>query len=271
MKKWLLERLKNKFILVIIGTAVILFLFVPIKIVFSSGLIVGWLGYIYLAVNKSSFLTVKEKRITHLSILILSVLAISTVQFHEILTLLALMATRSDIAILIWFKAGKSFWLTALASAAVNTIGLVVVYTAADLFKTHIVDKHGKKLYPLPGDFFRSFKNQTLFKKFSAEKNIKMMLTEITAVMREITRWRKGIKIFQDKLRARLNRWVAGKELWVLLAIFAAPLPIPYLPTIIIVAMRYRNIRYGLWWLMAINFIKSIVFVWLIWQGLVHI
>lgn len=142
MLEWLRGRLKNKYVkavLYLIGLGLVaLWLETPLNVVLSIFLTILWLGYIYLAINNSTILSRREKRAAHICLFGLAILALSTVRgFREILTLLVLMATRGDIAILVWFKAGKNFLATALAHTAIATIGLIVVYATTDLIKSH--------------------------------------------------------------------------------------------------------------------------------------
>lgn len=244
--------LKNKYfkaILYLIGLALIaLWLEIPLIVVLSVFLIILWLGYIYLAIKNSAFLAPKEKKIAHLCLFSLATLALSSVRgFKEILTLLVPMASRGDIAILIWFKYGKSFLATASAYTALSTIGVILIYVTADLIKSHTSPHIPKILNPI----------------FSPLKNWK--------IIQFIKNLYQKIKNWMGSYKASLTSWISGKKLIWIFLIYLIPIPLPYLPTIIIVTVRYRDIKHGLWPLLIASLFKNLIFVWLIWQGLIHL
>lgn len=254
-------------ILYLIGLALVaLWINIPFSTVISIFIIILWFSYIYLAIKNSTILLAREKRIAHICLFCLAGLALSTVRsFKEVLTLLVLMASRGDIAILVWFKAGKSFFATALAHTALAMIGLMVIYLTTDLVQSRSERHISKALLFL----LSLFKKWLLpFKRIMRERHLKNSFKEIQEVIQFITELYQSIR---KSYKSGLSRWIERKKLFWIFLIYLLPIPLPYLPTIIIITVRCRNIRHGLWPLLIASFIKGFIFTWLVWQGLIHL
>lgn len=220
----------------------------PLNAICSVWLILFWLIYVYSAINKSNILSLQEKKIVRFCFFVLAGLALSTVRsFKEILILLPAMIIRGDVAILFWFKAGKSFCSTAIAHVTLGTIGLIIIYLTTDLIKQH------------------SERNRSNILKFIFRPFLNLI------IVRWIQNLFQVVKKFFASYKSSLMRWISRQKLMWVFLIYVIPIPIPYLSTIIIVTVRYRNIRYGLWPLIIANILRGIVFVWLVWHGLIHI
>jgi hypothetical protein len=263
MFEWLCNCLKNKYlkvILYLIGLGLIaLWLGAPLNAVISVFLIIVWISYIYLAIKKSTILSPTEKNLAYICLFALSLLSLATVRsFKEVLTLLLFMASRGDIALIAWFAAGKGFWPTAIAHTCLATIGLMVIYLTTDLLKSQS-EKHLPKLLML-----LTQQIQKIIRFFLRERNIARMFRET----REIFQF---LKLIRQAYRKKLSQWIEKRKLLVVFIIYLIPVPIPYLPTIIIVTVRARNIKYGLWPLLLASFLRGLIFVWLVWQGFIHL
>lgn len=243
MKK---KYIKNLY-LILIGLIALKF-GVPLIAIVSITFITFWLCYVYWAIKKAPILSKKEKRICHLCFFILALLTLTTIRnFKEVLVLLGIMIIRNDIAVLIWFKAGKGFLETAIAHTATSLIGIMMIYLTTDLFKSHAQPRVTKILTPL--------------------------LTPIKnwIIIQHIINLFRLIKNRLSFLKHSLIQWLKNKETIWLFLIYLIPIPIPYFSTIITIIFRYRNIRYGLWILLTGGILKEVSFVWLAWQGLIRV
>lgn len=270
MTEWLRNFLKNQYVKAVLCLIILeilaLYLGAPLNAVLAIFLIILWLGYIYLVIKKSTILLTKEKKMVQVIILILVVIALLTIKgFQEVLTLLFWMFFRNDIAIYIWFRAGKSFLTTALAHSSAAIIGLIIIYLTADLIKSH-GERHGPSLINLlfKPIIIRIRPVITWVKKIIEEPHIKKIVNETKDIVRFLNELRQSYK-------KAIGYWIESKKLIWIFLIYLMPIPLPYLPTIIIITVRARNIRYGIWPLIIASFIKSFIFVWLFWQGLIRI
>jgi hypothetical protein len=152
------------------------------------------------------------------------------------------MFLRCEVGLYFFLKAGKPLWTIILSYTAVNTIGMVFIYFTTDLVKS---------------------KTEGHFSKFSKLKPIKK-IKDFLAL--------KLSKPFKtEKLKKGIIDWLSKRKLIFIFLIYLLPLPLPYIPSIIIVLVRLRNIKYGFWSLFLGSIVKQILFVYLVWIGFINI
>jgi len=233
-----------------------------------------WIGYLVYTIKKSRFLTSREKN-TAFCILFLSLILIvlSIDRLSDIPKLIIPMVIRSDVALILWAKAHKLLWQTAFCYVAINTIGAMVIYATADLSK-HYFDKSEHK-FPQLLKFhllFRKiwhiiFSNCVLIQKISSYFGNYTFVQEIREIYDEVKNVLLNLRNFRKRLSERIEQWTRRTNLILVFLVFLIPIPIPWIGTIIIVGVRYKNIKGGLWALLLANAIKSSIFVLMIWRG----
>lgn len=273
----LLGGLKNKYVRVIlaalgVGTAAVL-LGLSFRVAISVVFIICWLGYVFLTVKRSKILSDSEKNIARILLIILVGLILSAIRGpKEIFNLILPMMIRSDVALLLWFSAGKGLWATALAFAAINTIGLITLYVTVDLVKSH-GQRHAPKLLTI---VLALLEKKIVFIRrhasiFLTEPTFKNVIDEFQEIILFVKECRGAIKRALAVLKSCLARWLASQALIWIFLVYIIPLPIPYLPSLIITAVRCKDVKYGLWPLVIANFLRGLIFTWLVWLGLARL
>ena len=130
----------------------------------------------------------------------------------------------------VWFYSGKDFWEVFLASYGGGNVGITCIYFGISLA-------------------------QFILKKISSRKNISKTETVLSKI----------IDLTQGK-RKKIINWLNRQSLWLILLIFA--LPLPWSDSIATVAMRLKRIKHGIWYLYGLNVIHVLLVVFLIHSGI---
>lgn len=150
--------------------------------------------------------------------------------------LLLVMILRGDAAILIWRAAGRPFWQTCLFLMIITTISLTLVY---------FLTGHAKK----------ELTKDAVKKRFEKSKFAKIWVKIFEFFKERKKRWQeKIIHFLEDKSP-------------VFVFLFNL-IPVPILPTAIIIVTRLREIKYGFLILAVSNVIRVYITCWCIWQGI---
>jgi len=131
----------------------------------------------------------------------------------------------------IWFASGKPIWQAALACYGVSTVEILGIYF---------------------GTFGLRLLTRRIFGwlKRKLQKGIKLPFGNQFLILKERTGYRRFNSFAEDK-KKRFIGWLGRRSVWVIL--FFLFLPFPVTDILATVALGARGIKYGHWYLAAIN------------------
>lgn len=72
-------------------------------------------------------------------------------------------------------------------------------------------------------------------------------------------------KVKKETRKEKFTKWMSRQSIWVIL--FALFLPLPYSDPAATIAMKLKNVKYGLWYLLAVNILHVYLIVWCVYSG----
>ncbi len=147
------------------------------------------------------------------------------------------------LAIGLWCYSGMSFWRTFLACYGVASFGIIGVYYGTRGIQSvlQFLWKKAKERLPI---LKKERKIEKFLKKFSRKKENGQTLSK----------------------KEKFFKWLSRQDLWII--ILFAILPVPYSDPAAAVIMKLRNIKYGIWYILAANLVQTFIIVGGIYSGI---
>lgn len=136
-----------------------------------------------------------------------------------------------------WLYTGMPFWRTFLAVYGATSFGIILFYSGT-----------AGLMYFLP--------------KWKWFSKIKL----------KIFKDRRGDNRINGKEngKTKLGKWLARQNIWffIFLLILFLLLPLPWTDQVAAVAMKLKNVKYGLWYLLALNAAQSLIVLFCVYFGI---
>lgn len=128
----------------------------------------------------------------------------------------------------LWSYAGKPLWQAFLALYGITSLGIIALYFGVSL--------------------------------------LQYLLAKIKACFK-MKRGRENKPVAQKTgQNNRFTKWLNRQSVWIIFFFFI--LPIPYTDSIATIAVKLKNIKYGLWYLLLLHLLQTFFIVWAIYHGI---
>ncbi len=146
----------------------------------------------------------------------------------------------------IWVASGKPLWQTALACYGISSVEMLGIHFGA----------FGIRLL---------LKKAFNWLKRKLRKGVKLPLGDQFLILKEKSRYQKFNSFTEDKKR-RFIGWLGRRGLWIILSFLL--LPLPFSDILATVTLGARGLKYGHWYLVAINLPHIFLIVYLLYLGI---
>jgi hypothetical protein len=150
-------------------------------------------------------------------------------------------------SISLWFFSEKNFWVVFLACYGAGNIGIISVYYGVGLIEM---------MFRASGKILKRSKKSNL-QGYVFYRKARYVLKRPKPAFPKLKRSRKK----------RFSEWLNGKNS-VALILLVFFVPFPWSDAIATAAMRLKNLRYGIWYLFAVNLAHVFFIVLAYYQGL---
>ena len=145
----------------------------------------------------------------------------------------------------LWFASGKPLWQTALACYGVSSAEILGIYFGT--FGLRLLTRKGSN-----------------WLKIKLQKGIRLPFSNQFLVLKERVGYHKFNSFTEDK-KTRFIGWLEKQSIWVIL--FFLLIPIPVTDILATVTLGTKGLKYGHWYLVAVNLPHIFLVVYLLKLG----